>query len=80
MKKLVLFIHGLGGDAAGTWLKFPDLIKQDPELRENYDAESVQYPTGKVGSQPSLATCAAILKNRNRQSFLGLFRHRALRP
>jgi hypothetical protein len=37
MKKLVLFIHGLGGTADGTWRKFPELIRADTALAELYD-------------------------------------------
>ncbi|MCI0600171.1 MAG: hypothetical protein L0Y60_11755, partial [Beijerinckiaceae bacterium] len=62
MKKLVLFIHGLGGDADGTWQEFPDLMRADTELAELYDVETVEYDTGIFGSQPSLAACAGILK------------------
>jgi triacylglycerol esterase/lipase EstA (alpha/beta hydrolase family) len=61
-KKLVLFIHGLGGDADSTWKQFPELLKSDAELAKLYDVESVGYDTGLFGSQPSLGVCASILK------------------
>ena len=62
MKKLVLFIHGLGGDADTTWEKFPELIRADSELAALYDIELFEYSTGASGSKPSLPTVAAILK------------------
>ena len=30
---LVLFVHGLGGDATKTWGEFPELIGRDEELQ-----------------------------------------------
>jgi triacylglycerol esterase/lipase EstA (alpha/beta hydrolase family) len=62
MKKLVLFIHGLGGDADGTWQKFPELMRADADITARYDVASVNYDTGLFGSQPPLASVAAILK------------------
>jgi hypothetical protein len=55
--------HGLGGDANGTWKKFPELIRADAEIAKLYDdVATAAYDTGFVGSQPSLSTCAQILK------------------
>lgn len=62
MKKLVLFIHGLGGSAKGTWKNFPVLIGSDPALADQYDVAAFEYSTGGIGSKPSLAKIAAILK------------------
>jgi hypothetical protein len=62
MKKLVLFIHGLGGTADGTWLKFPELLRQDAELSEHYDVAAIDYRSGAFRSKPGLPTCAAVLK------------------
>lgn len=62
MKKLVLFIHGLGGDADSTWKEFPELIRGDPELTKLYDVATAEYDTGIFRSQPSLGACAGILK------------------
>jgi triacylglycerol esterase/lipase EstA (alpha/beta hydrolase family) len=62
MKKLVLFIHGLGGTAEGTWQRFPELIREDPELTELYDIRTFEYSSGAIGSKPSLAISSVILK------------------
>lgn len=45
---LILFVHGLGGNASSTWGKFPELIKQDPALSE-YDTDFFEYPTSFFG-------------------------------
>jgi HAD superfamily phosphoserine phosphatase-like hydrolase len=42
--ELLLFIHGLGGDAQRTWGRFPDLIQQDPELKD-YELDFFTFPT-----------------------------------
>jgi pimeloyl-ACP methyl ester carboxylesterase len=62
MKKLLLFIHGLGGSAKGTWKQFPVLIGKDTDLADRYDVATFEYSTGGFGSKPSLAKVAAILK------------------
>src|SRR5450631_2235273 len=62
MKKLALFIHGLGGTAEGTWQKFPELVRADPELNQQYDVATFEYSSGAFGSKPSFAICAACLK------------------
>jgi hypothetical protein len=62
MKKLVVFIHGLGGSAAGTWKQFPALIAADAELAAQYDVATFEYDSGGFGAKPSLANVAAILK------------------
>ena len=46
MKKLILFIHGLGGDEK-TWGEFPNIIKQDSELH-GYHAKIYTYPTSLI--------------------------------
>jgi phosphoserine phosphatase/pimeloyl-ACP methyl ester carboxylesterase len=43
-KATIVFVHGLGGEPAATWGRFPDLIKADPEL-ENCETASFSYPT-----------------------------------
>lgn len=62
MRKLVLFIHGLGGTANGTWQRFPELIREDTELKELYDVRTFEYSSGAIGSKPSLAICSVSLK------------------
>ena len=43
MKKLILFVHGLGGNES-SWGKFPALIQNDKNL-EHFDVQIYQYPT-----------------------------------
>jgi HAD superfamily phosphoserine phosphatase-like hydrolase len=42
--RLILFVHGLGGDPHITWGNFPDLIRSDKDL-QGYDVASFSYPT-----------------------------------
>lgn len=44
-KTAVVFIHGFGGDAKETWGLFPQLVSDDPLLK-NWDVISVGYNTG----------------------------------
>ena len=62
MKKLVLFVHGLGGTADRTWKSFPELVRRDTELAELYDVRSFEYSSGAIGSKPSLPICSISLK------------------
>src|SRR6266404_8139489 len=41
---LILFVHGLGGEAQATWGNFAQLIRSDPEL-QNYDLHFFSFPT-----------------------------------
>jgi HAD superfamily phosphoserine phosphatase-like hydrolase len=41
---VIVFIHGLGGDAQTSWGLFPDLIRKDSELK-GYDLQFFSYPT-----------------------------------
>src|SRR5688500_9350841 len=47
--KLLLFVHGLGGDGLETWRGhergFLELIRDDPELPNQYDLAFFHYPT-----------------------------------
>jgi Palmitoyl protein thioesterase len=70
MKKLVLFIHGLGGTADGTWQKFPELIRGDAELAKRYDVRTFKYRSGFLGPKPSLAKCAVSLKTEIESRYL----------
>ncbi|MDX2044168.1 MAG: alpha/beta hydrolase [Acidobacteriota bacterium] len=45
MKRAIVFIHGLGGNAKTTWGLFPELIKNDPYLGKNYDIDLYGYST-----------------------------------
>lgn len=44
-KPLLLFLHGLGGDAKSTWGKFDSLIEADPALQNRIDVHFHSYPT-----------------------------------
>ncbi len=44
-KKLILFIHGLGGNPLKTWGKFPELLKSDMEIYHDFDIEHFSFPT-----------------------------------
>lgn len=44
-KKLILFIHGLGGDSRKTWGKFPMLIEGDKDLSCSYNLDFYSFPT-----------------------------------
>lgn len=44
-KRLILFVHGLGGDSETSWGQFPQLIRNDEELHKNYDIDFYSYPT-----------------------------------
>lgn len=48
---LLLFVHGLGGDAEATWVasngsRFPDLVREDADLSKQFDVGVFDYPTG----------------------------------
>lgn len=63
---LILFVHGLGGDARTTWGNFPKLIQNDPELRD-YDLYFFTYPTSLVSlpwskKYPRIQTLAEALR------------------
>jgi pimeloyl-ACP methyl ester carboxylesterase len=42
--KLVLFVHGLGGDPTGTWGRFPELLSKEEEF-EKLKVGHFSYPT-----------------------------------
>ena len=49
-KRLILFIHGLGGAGEATWRRrgrpgFPELIRNDPALRSACDIAFFEFPT-----------------------------------
>lgn len=48
--RLIMFVHGLGGDSHATWRRpgrdgFAELIRRDPPLRDNADLAFFEYPT-----------------------------------
>ena len=45
MKRLILFIHGLGGNPTTTWGKFHDLIAEDQDLSRAFDCSFFKYTT-----------------------------------
>ncbi len=45
MKRAIVFIHGLGGNAKTTWGKFPELISSDPILGKSYDTDTYGFST-----------------------------------
>lgn len=62
--RLVVFIHGLGGDPADTWAKFPELLAADADVTSRYSAiESFGYETSKTGATRPLAEIAFELAN-----------------
>lgn len=58
---VVVFVHGLGGDAVSTWGLFPTLIASDPDLRD-FDVFLWGYPTKVVGRTPSISEAATQLQ------------------
>lgn len=63
-KPLILFVHGLGGDAYDTWGKpnhsFMELIEADPAFAD-YAVASVRYPSNVLKRDPSLPQLATSL-------------------
>jgi pimeloyl-ACP methyl ester carboxylesterase len=58
-KRMVLFIHGLGGDSKATWLDFPELLRSDLDVSARYqNIESFGYATSKIGSSEPLGKIA----------------------
>lgn len=45
---IIVFVHGLGGDAHGTWQKFPELLRGDSEVAATFDVGFYGFPTGIV--------------------------------
>jgi len=58
-KKLILFIHGLGGSKE-TWGKFPELIKEDGLLTA-FDVAVYEYPTSLVQVKSLIAPFSKLL-------------------
>jgi pimeloyl-ACP methyl ester carboxylesterase len=58
LKNLVIFIHGIGGSATGTWGKFPNLVLGDTELANKFDVDMFEYKTGFLSAVPPLTEVA----------------------
>jgi len=43
--KLILFVHGLGGNPIKTWGIFPDLLNSDNDINSDYEIDHFDYPT-----------------------------------
>ena len=57
--RLIIFIHGLGGSAIGTWAQFPTLLRNDPEISALYgEIEAFQYATSAIGASLPLSQIA----------------------
>src|SRR5688572_15479621 len=74
--KLLLFVHGLGGDGLERWRGhergFLELIRDDPELTNQYDLAFFRYPTSGfaipwVMPGPRIGELAAALKTERDQ-------------
>lgn len=61
-KKLVLFIHGLTGNATDTWGKFPELLRSHDSIGKTHEVAVWEYPTGVCAGKPSLELTADALK------------------
>ena len=74
-KRLVVFLHGLGGDAVGTWAQFPELLREDNDVASRYaKIDSWKYQTSVVGETKSLNDIAHELTNDlNKQIASGKF-------
>ena len=60
-KRIVIFLHGLGGDPTNTWANLPDLISNDNDLKSFYCRFiNEKYDTKFVGKTPSLTDIAEL--------------------
>lgn len=70
---LVVFIHGLGGDAVNTWAKFPALLGADTGVASRYaNFASFEYDTGIVVATRPLSDIASELANFINEKILSL--------
>ena len=57
--RIIVFVHGLGGDAVDTWALFPALLKHDHEIVSRYSGvETFQYATSILGASAPLSRVA----------------------
>jgi pimeloyl-ACP methyl ester carboxylesterase len=73
-KGLILFIHGLGGDSAATWGRFPDFLLQNSSIARRYATASLSYPTAIwrlpfSRKTPRIQVLAAALRTQINQRF-----------
>lgn len=60
--RLIVFIHGLDGDAVRTWGKFPELLRNDADVVSRYTRiSSFPYKTGKLVPTRPLSEIASEL-------------------
>jgi pimeloyl-ACP methyl ester carboxylesterase len=64
----IVLVHGFGGNAAATWGLFPDLLKQEPRLK-NWDVFSIGYSTslafdlaGVWSADPEIITLGGLIE------------------
>lgn len=61
-KKLILFIHGLAGNASDTWGMFPELFRSHDFIGKTHTVAVWEYPTGVLAGKPDLQLIADGLK------------------
>src|SRR4051812_25975231 len=83
-KAAVVFLHGFGGDAAATWLEFPNVLGADRTLRE-WSIFSIGYPSrlrldwrGIWSADPPLITISDKLRTQLRAAPLERYKAIAL--
>ncbi len=60
MKKLILFIHGLGG-SSDTWGKFPELIEEDTSVdKDAYEFVTYEYSSPHIDPKATLSIVGKI--------------------
>lgn len=80
----IVFVHGFGGDWKSTWLKFPELLLQDPRLQSwnvftmGFATKALRLDlTGVWSADPEIRTVAELLRT-HAANMLGAYRSLAL--
>ena len=61
-QRMVIFIHGLGGDRVKTWVNFPELLQADLDVQVQFrHVESFGYDTSLIAQSQPLSTIARSL-------------------